>query len=68
MADLVAVHPDVNEISTDIGRLSYDFLFLATGAKTNFFGNEAIEKNSLQMKSAPDALFIRNRILRNIAS
>ena len=33
--------------------------------KTNFFGNEAIEKNSLQMKSAPDALFIRNRILRN---
>ena len=65
MADLIAVHPDVNEISTDIGRLSYDFLFLATGAKTNFFGNEAIEKNSLQMKSAPDALFIRNRILRN---
>ena len=40
-------------------------MFLATGAKTNFFGNEAIEKNSMQMKSAPDALFIRNRILRN---
>ena len=37
MADLVAVHPDVNEISTDIGRLSYDFLFLATGAKDQFF-------------------------------
>lgn len=65
MAELEAVHPDINEISTDIGILSYDFLILATGAKTNFFGNEAIEKNSMQMKSAPDALFIRNRILRN---
>ncbi len=65
MAELEAVHPDENEIHTDIGWLSYDFLILATGAKTNFFGNEAIEKNSLQMKSAPDALFIRNRILKN---
>lgn len=65
MAELEAVHPEINEISTDIGRLSYDFLVLATGAKTNFFGNEAIEKNSMQMKTAPDALFIRNRLLKN---
>ena len=65
MAELEAVDPDSHEISTDIGRLSYDYLVLATGAKTNFFGNEAIEKNSMQMKSAPDALFIRNRILKN---
>jgi NADH dehydrogenase len=65
MAELESVRPDSNEISTDIGSLRYDYLFLATGAKTNFFGNEAIEKNSMQMKSAPDALFIRNRILKN---
>jgi len=65
MAELEAVHPETNEITTDIGSLSYDYLFLATGAKTNFFGNETIEKNSMQMKSAPDALFIRNRILKN---
>ncbi len=65
MANLESVQTDLNKISTDIGVLRYDFLILATGAKTNFFGNEAIEQNSLQMKSAPDALFIRNRILRN---
>jgi len=65
MAELEAVHPESNEILTDIGTLYYDYLILATGAKTNFFGNEAIEKNSMQMKSAPDALFIRNRILKN---
>jgi len=65
MAELESVHPESNTITTDIGILSYDYLVLATGAKTNFFGNEAIEKNSMQMKSAPDALFIRNRILKN---
>jgi NADH dehydrogenase len=65
MADLQAIHAETNEISTDIGYLHYDYLVLATGAKTNFFGNEAIEKNSMQMKSAPDALFIRNRLLKN---
>jgi len=65
MAELEAVYTDTHEISTDIGHLRYDYLVLATGAKTNFFGNEAIEKNSMQMKSAPDALFIRNRILKN---
>ena len=65
MAELQTVHSEINELTTDIGNLSYDFLFLATGAKTNFFGNETIEKNSFQMKSAPDALYIRNRILEN---
>jgi NADH dehydrogenase len=65
MAELEAIHPEKKEIATDIGHLNYDYLILATGAKTNFFGNEAIEKNSMQMKTAPDALFIRNRILKN---
>jgi NADH dehydrogenase len=65
MAELEAIHPEKKEIATDIGYLNYDYLILATGAKTNFFGNEAIEKNSMQMKTAPDALFIRNRILKN---
>jgi NADH dehydrogenase len=65
MADLVEVFPENNEIQTSIGRLKYDYLVLATGAKTNFFGQENIEKYSLKMKTAPDALFIRNRILEN---
>ena len=65
MAELEHVHPEINEISTDIGRLKYDYLILATGAKTNFFNQEKIEKYTLQMKSAPDALFIRNRALEN---
>lgn len=65
MAELESVLPHQNELVTDIGRIKYDFLVLATGAKTNFFDQEQIEKNTLQMKSAPDALYIRNRILEN---
>lgn len=65
MAELETVIPENNELVTDIGQLKYDYLVLATGAKTNFFNQEQIEKYTLQMKSAPDALFIRNRTLEN---
>ena len=65
MAELETIIPEKNELITDIGRLKYDFLVLATGAKTNFFNQEKIEKFTLQMKSAPDALYIRNRTLEN---
>jgi len=65
MAELLSVFSENNEILTTIGLLKYDFLVLATGAKTNFYGHEQIEKYTLQMKSAPDALFIRNKILEN---
>jgi NADH dehydrogenase len=65
MAELLKVLPEDNEIQTTIGYLQYDYLVLATGAKTNFYGQEKIEKYTLQMKTAPDALYIRNRILEN---
>ena len=65
MAELETVEPTINELVTDIGRLKYDYLVLSTGAKTNFFNQDQIERFTLQMKSAPDALYIRNRILEN---
>jgi NADH:ubiquinone reductase (H+-translocating) len=65
MAELLSVSPENNEILTTIGLLKYDFLVLATGAKTNFYNQENIEKFTLQMKTAPDALYIRNKILEN---
>ena len=43
--------------------LSYDYLVLAMGSKTNFFGNSDIEKNSLTIKSLDDAIKIRNHII-----
>jgi len=43
--------------------LSYDYLVLAMGSKTNFFGNSNIEKNSFTIKSLDDAIKIRNHII-----
>ena len=43
--------------------ISYDYLVVAMGSKTNFFGNSNIEKNSLTIKSLDDAIKIRNHII-----
>lgn len=53
------------KVITDIGELSFDYLVIATGTKTNYFGNKAIEENSMPMKTVPQALNIRSLILQN---
>lgn len=63
IAEVLAVDPSLNMITTDIGSLVYDYLILATGAKTNFFGNQNIEKIALTLKSLSEALLVRNTIL-----
>jgi NADH dehydrogenase len=65
LAEVEQILPERNEIVTDIGHLNYDYLVLATGTKTNYFGNEEIESNSMPMKSVPQALNIRSLILQN---
>jgi NADH dehydrogenase len=65
IALLKEIHADTKEISTDIGRLRYDHLVLAIGAYTNFFGQHTIERHALSMKTASDAILIRNTILEN---
>ncbi|GAB4162685.1 MAG: NAD(P)/FAD-dependent oxidoreductase [Winogradskyella sp.] len=65
LAEVSEIQPNQNKIKTSIGDLTYDYLVLATGTKTNFFGNEEIETNSMPMKSVPQALNIRSLILQN---
>ena len=65
IADVKEVRSDENEIETDIGNLKFDYLVLAMGANTNFFGQKNIENTALSMKSAADAILIRNTILEN---
>jgi len=50
-------------LETNAGPLSYDFLVLAPGGETNFFGLEAIERHGFGLKDIPDAIAIRNRVL-----
>ncbi len=53
------------KIFSEIGDLNYDYLVLATGSKTNFFGNKEIERNAMSMKTIPQSLNIRSLILEN---
>jgi len=54
-----------NKIIADIGELTFDYLVIATGSKTNYFGNTEIERNSIAMKTIPQSLNIRSLILEN---
>lgn len=63
MGSLQKVNPELKTIELDTGELTYDYLVLAMGTETNFFGNQNIVDNALPMKTIDDALKIRNHIL-----
>jgi NADH dehydrogenase len=52
-------------VSTDAGDLEWDYLVIALGSSTNFFGMTDVEENSLKFKSLDDAVHIHNHILDN---
>jgi NADH dehydrogenase len=64
-ATVEQVEPQNNRIITNIGSLSYDYLIIATGTKTNFFGNATIAEHAMAMKNVPQALNIRSLMLQN---
>lgn len=65
IATVEEVEADKKVIRTDIGKLEYDYLVLAIGADTNYFGNEQIRRHAIPMKSLPEALALRNALLAN---
>jgi len=65
MADVQRIDPATNTIQTSVGDIRYDYLVLATGSLTNFFGLESIERNAMQIKSIPNALNLRSFIFQN---
>ncbi|MFT4736336.1 MAG: NADH dehydrogenase [Cyclobacteriaceae bacterium] len=64
MAEINALNLNENSIDTSIGKLSYDYLVIATGAKTNYFGNQNIEQFAMPMKTLSESLDLRSYILR----
>lgn len=65
MAEVKAVIAERNLIDTSIGELTYDYLVIASGTVTNFFGNKTIEEKALPMKSIQESLELRNTLLSN---
>ena len=54
-----------NYVETADGNIEYDYLIIAIGADTNYFGNQLIANKTLAMKSTAEALYIRNSIIQN---
>lgn len=65
LAEVTKIVAEENKIETNIGDFNYDYLVIATGCKTNFFGNEQISNHALAMKTTEEAIEIRNNILLN---
>ena len=64
-AEVLVVMPEKNCVLTTIGELRYDFLVVATGVTTNFFGNKNLETWTYPMKSTSEAINIRQHVLQN---
>ena len=65
MAEARMVDTEKKILQTSIGKIDYDYLVLATGATTNFFGNKNIEEWAIPMKTVPEAMGLRNALLSN---
>lgn len=65
MAKVNNVNRDAKKIITNIGELNYDYLVIATGSDTNFFGMEDIAKYAMPMKNVKEALNLRSLLLQN---
>lgn len=65
MAEVQKIVSEQNKVITDIGEFEYDVLVIATGADTNFFGNQNLIDHAFPMKSTVEALQLRHRLLNN---
>ena len=65
MGKVEEIHHEEKELSTSIGPLSYDYLVIATGTRSSFYGMETVEDNAYGMKTVSEAVDIRSIILEN---
>jgi NADH:ubiquinone reductase (H+-translocating) len=65
LAEVNRVVPEDNHIETSIGSIRYDYLVIANGATTNFYGMKDVAENALPMKTIIDSIKLRNIIIRN---
>jgi len=65
MCEVTKIKASENIIETNGGSVRYDYLVVAAGCDTNFFGNDSLQHTTITMKSASEALFARNCILQS---
>ncbi|MGH2669671.1 MAG: NAD(P)/FAD-dependent oxidoreductase, partial [bacterium] len=65
LSEVTGVDLAERRVETSAGPVSYDYLILAIGGETNFFGLEGPTRHGFGLKDVPDALRIRHAVLRN---
>ena len=65
IAEVESIDSENKIITTTLGTVWYDYLVIATGATTNFFGMDSFATNGIPMKSVSEALYLRNTLLEN---
>lgn len=66
MAEVTDIDTEDKAIHTSIGTIHYNYLVLAEGGTTNFFGNKNVEANALPMKTVEESMVLRNHILMTL--
>ena len=64
MGEVMNIDFKSRQVVTEHKTLKYDYLILAAGSRTNFFGMQSIEKNGHEMKDIPSAVATRNHLLK----
>lgn len=65
LGEVKSIKPEENYIETSIGGIKYDYLVIANGVTTNYYGMKDVEEHAVPMKSIIDAIKLRNNIIRN---
>ncbi|MDR2917104.1 MAG: NAD(P)/FAD-dependent oxidoreductase [Tannerella sp.] len=61
--EALKVNPSEHHVDTTIGEICYDYLVIATGCDTNYFGNDELKCSTYALKNVSESLLMRNRIL-----
>lgn len=64
MAEVENIDTDQQAVHTNVGTFTYDYLVIATGTTTNYFGNSNLEKFGMPLKTIGEALNMRSDILQ----
>ena len=65
-AQVTGVDFERRVLKTDRGELPYDYLVLATGSQSDFFGNSSLAKHAMGLKKMEEGLALRNRVLSRV--
>ena len=63
LLDVTRVDFAARTLETSAGPIAYDYLVLAPGGETNFFGLDSLQRHGMGLKDIPDAVAIRNHVL-----